>query len=213
METVGEIWNKQRTPQLKLSNNRPVINAELVYHSLIDEIEKKVSERNKLLVLNENNKYIIGQVALWYANDIRFKGDLLKGISLRGNVGTGKTFIVVALKEVMMNIEKVNAKFIYATDLVELYIQQNKAEIEILKQRKYLIIDDLGVENVETKIFGNSKEPFNDVFEYRYRSNMTTIITTNLTPKKIGEDYGIRIRDRFRESFNDLVLDGESLRK
>ena len=213
METVGEIYKQQNTVKPKASNNRSVINAELVYHALIDEVCKIISERNRLLILNENNKHIIGQIALWYANDIRFKGDLLKGISLRGNVGTGKTVIVKALKEVMLNIERVNAKFIYSTDLTELYIQQKAVEIESLKQRKYIIIDDLGVENIETKIWGNSKEPFNDVFEYRYRMNLTTIITTNLTPSKIGEDYGIRIRDRFRESFNDLVLDGESLRK
>ena len=213
METVGEIYKQQNTVKPKASNNRPVFNAELIYHALIDEVCKIISERNRLLILNENNKHIIGQIALWYANDIRFNGDLLKGISLRGNVGTGKTVIAKALKEVMLNAERVNAKFIYSTDLTELYIQQKAVEIEALKQRKYLIIDDLGIENVETKIWGNSKEPFNDVFEYRYRMNLTTIITTNLTPSKIGEDYGIRIRDRFRESFNDLVLDGESLRK
>jgi len=213
METAGEIYNQQNTMKPKVSNNRPVINAELIYHALIDDVCKIISERNRLLVLNENNKQILGQIALWYANDTRFKGDLLKGFSLRGNVGTGKTVIVKALKEVMLNAERVNAKFIYSTDLTELYIQQKAVEIEALKQRKYLIIDDLGVENVETKIWGNSKEPFNDVFEYRYRMNLTTIITTNLTPSKIGEDYGIRIRDRFRESFNDFVLDGESLRK
>lgn len=213
MKTAGEIYKQQNTVKPKASNNRPVFNAELIYQALIDEVCKIISERNRLLVLNENNKHIIGQIALWYANDLQFKGDLLKGISLRGNVGTGKTVIVKALKEVMLNAERVNAKFIYSTDLTELYIQQKAVEIEALKQRKYLIIDDLGVENVETKIWGNSKEPFNDVFEYRYRMNLTTIITTNLTPSKIGEDYGIRIRDRFRESFNDLVLDGESLRK
>lgn len=213
METVGEIYKHQRTVQQKASNNRPVFNAELVYHSLIDEICTIISDRNRMLVLNNENKYIIGQVALWYANDARFKGDLLKGLSIRGNVGTGKTVLVKALIHIMMVYERVNAKFIYSTDLTELYIQQRGVEIDMLKQRKYLIIDDLGVENVETKVWGNSKEPFNDVFEYRHRNNLTTIITTNLTPQKIGDDYGIRIRDRFRESFNDLVLDGESLRK
>lgn len=212
METVGEILNRQRTAPPKVSN-RPVFNAKLIYDSLIDEICNIITERNRLLVLNEQNEKIIKQVAFWYANDIRFDGDLFKGILIRGNVGTGKTVIVKALINVMLQVEKVHAKFIYATELTDLYIQQKLVLIAALKQRKHLIIDDLGVESVETKIWGNSKEPFKDVFEYRYMNNLTTIITTNLTPKQIGEDYGVRIRDRFRESFNDLVLDGESLRR
>ena len=94
-----------------------------------------------------------------------------------------------------------------------MYSRQDEDGILNLKNRKYTIIDDLGVETTEVKNWGNVREPFNDVFDARYRSNRLTVITTNLRPSEIEEKYGTRIIDRFRECMNDLILDGKSLRK
>jgi hypothetical protein len=212
METIGEILTHQNPMQPRRCN-RPKVNAELVYDYMIEMLTRQVLERGKQLILNELNKYVIGQVSLWYANDERFKGDLLKGLMIRGSVGTGKTMIVKALIKTMFQGEKIHAAFIHSTELQELYMTQNENEIQRFKILQYVIIDDVGVEMVEAKSWGNTREPFNDLFDYRYRENKTTIITTNLKPSDIENQYGTRIRDRFRESFNDLLLDGESLRK
>ena len=212
MKTVGEILTQQNPMQAKPCERKKV-NAELVYHYMIDMVCEEVTERHRELVLNQNNKYVIGQVSLWYANDERFNGDPNKGLMIRGSVGTGKTIIVKALQQTMLYGEKIHAELIHATKLQDLYMSQNYDEIDRIKALKYVIIDDVGVEMVEAKSWGNTKEPFNDLFDYRYRENKITIITTNLKPSEIERDYGQRIRDRFRESFNDILLDGESLRK
>jgi DNA replication protein DnaC len=212
METVGEILTKQNPTQMNPCD-RPAFKADKVYYCMLRKMELLLNERNASLLLNEQNKSVIGQVALWYSNDSRFKGDLHKGLMIRGSVGTGKTIIAKALKETMLEVERLHAKFIYSTDLQDLYMNQKFDEINILKTRKFTIIDDVGVEMVETKTWGNTKEPFNDLFDARYRANLITIITTNLRPSDIESEYGTRIRDRFKECFNDLVLDGESLRK
>jgi DNA replication protein DnaC len=190
---------------------RPKFDAAQVYRSFLEELKKQLFPIE--LVLNEQNKHEIGQIALWYSNDERFKGDLRKGLLIRGGVGTGKTKIVMALMKVIEIGENRMSKFIHARDLQDLYMRQNVEEIDILKQRKTTIIDDLGVENVEAKFYGNTVEPFNDLFDYRYRHGMQTIITTNLVPSEIKLMYGDRIADRMREVMNDIVLDYNSLRK
>lgn len=193
----------------------PKFEAEQIYFALLKVMDALIKERKSddELILTDENRHIIGQVALWYSWDERFKGDVRKGLMIRGNVGTGKSLIVQALCEIIRAYEILVPCFLHATELSDLYTRDDVDGIDRAKKRSYTIIDDVGVEAIETKNYGNIKEPFNDVFDYRYRNNKRTIITTNLTPSEIEETYGTRIIDRFRECMNDLVLDGESFRK
>lgn len=211
MEKLKEIYQQKYVMQTNTFRSK--FDAEKIYRSLVSELTSLLIESGIELILKDTNKYVIGQVALWYANDDRFSGNLRKGLLIRGGVGTGKTKIVESLIKVIFKAENIHAKFIHATDLQELYVNKNSDEIDVLKLRKYTVIDDLGVENVEVKNWGNTSEPFNNLFDYRYRHGMQSIITTNLAPSQIKETYGDRIADRFRETLNDFVLDGESLRK
>jgi len=192
---------------------RPTCDAEKVYFALVAEMDNILKSRGKIFELNNANRYIIGQIALWYANDIRFDGDLNKGLLIRGTCGTGKTLSVQALNRIIYLGQKMHAGFVYSVDLQRFYANQDIESIESLKKRTYTIIDDLGVERVEAKYFGNVQEPFNDLFDYRYRNELLSIITTNLMPSEIEDRYGIRILDRFKETLNDLVLDYDSFRK
>lgn len=193
----------------------PKFDAEQIYFALLKVMDALIKERKSddELILTDENRHIIGQVALWYSWDERFKGDVRKGLMIRGNVGTGKSLIVQALCEIIRAYEILVPCLLHATELSDLYTRDDIDGIDRAKKRSYTIIDDVGVEAVETKSYGNIKEPFNDVFDYRYRNNKRTIITTNLTPSEIENTYGTRIIDRFRECMNDLVLDGESFRK
>ena len=193
----------------------PQFDAGQIYFALLEVMDALIKERNpdNKLILNDENKRVIGQVALWYSWDKRFKGDIHKGLMIRGNVGTGKSLIVQALCEIIRAYEILVPCFLHATELAELYARDDVEGIDRAKKRSYTIIDDVGVEAVETQNYGNVKEPFNDVFDYRHRNNKRTIITTNLTLFDIEETYGTRIIDRFRECMNDLVLDGESFRR
>jgi DNA replication protein DnaC len=171
-----------------------------------------LEKKGKTLVLQDVNKRIFREVAAWYANDERFGGDLKKGLLIRGTCGTGKTLLIKALKEVMLKLQKLHAGFTYSVDLQRLYTMQDIDTIDSLKSRVYTFVDDLGVEQVATRHFGNLQEPFNDLFDHRYRNELKTIVTTNLTPGEIKDRYGDRIIDRFRETMNDIVMSYASFR-
>ena len=214
MKTISGIL-KENPIRQNTSDLPPKFNAGDVYYRLLNEMECIVRERDPdaELILNETNRHVIGQVALWYSWDSRFQGSLHKGFMIRGNVGTGKSLIVKALSNLITKLEVLIPCLIHVSELQDLYIRSDFDEIDKVKKRFYTIIDDVGVEAVESKSYGNVKEPFNDVFDHRYRNDKRTIITTNLTPSEIEKIYGTRIIDRFRECMNDLILDGESFRK
>ena len=158
-------------------------------------------------------KIAVGQVVLWYCNDPRFKGDLKKGLMIRGEKGNGKTMICEVLLEVILKGDQKHAKFINARELQMAYANKDTELIDSLKKRFLTIIDDVGVEQSSIKDFGSTIEPFNDLFDSRYRTRLETIITTNETPERLKNLYGERMIDRFKEMFNEIVLDYRSLRK
>ena len=135
MEIKGEkLTREQITPQKNCETQKydPI----LIYHSLIDEIRKILTDRGVKLTLSDEYKNILGQIALWYSKDVKFKGNLRKGIMLRGGVGTGKTVIITALKNLILKVEKKYCGFVYSVDLQDLYQNQKIDDIFILKQRE-----------------------------------------------------------------------------
>lgn len=211
MQTIGEIYRNSTTQPQKGWRICRQHNSELVYRDFIKRLQMYCFPND--FILSDETKNIIGQITLWFSNDDRFKGDSKKGILLRGNCGTGKTMIVETLLEVIKQGDNKIALLINVRDLQDLYIKNDIEKIEILKKRFLIIIDDLGVENTDIKNYGNLLEPFNDLFDYRYRNRMETILTTNLTPERIKELYGDRILDRFKEMFNEYLFTIKSMRQ
>lgn len=211
MQTLKEIYQKSIIQQQQSWRTCRIFDAAQVYHDFIKRLSIAVFPEE--LILNEEFKNIIGQITLWYANDNRFKLDISKGIILRGNCGTGKTIILETIVNIVEFGDNRKPIFINVRDLQNLYIKNDIEQIETLKKRFLILIDDVGVENVDIKNYGNLLEPFNDLFDYRYRNKLETIISTNLTPEKIKQIYGDRILDRFKECFNEYIFDFKSLRK
>ena len=81
------------------------------------------------------------------------------------------------------------------------------------KKADVLCIDDLGLEPTEVLDFGNAINPVIEIMEHRYRQQLFTFITTNLTPKQIREKYGDRIADRFNEIMKCIVFANPTFRK
>jgi DNA replication protein DnaC len=213
-QQIRDVLAEKTTPPTDFRLQRPTpFVFEKVYPFFVEKLRLILQERGVQLEMDQENEDILKQIALWYANDDRFSGNLKKGFLLHGGIGTGKTKIVDALGKMIAEVEQKHCKIIYSVDLYKLYFNQNDVEVQKLKDRFLTIIDDLGVEATEAKYFGNIIEPFNDLLDYRYRNNLLTIITTNLTPSEIKEKYGDRIHDRIKEMCNDLPFLGESRRK
>ncbi len=148
------------------------------------------------------------------------------GILLCGNCGNGKTTTMNAFVAVCRYMDKVNA--LRASQKNELHryinIQQTSARrltqvakdencMNEAKKADVLCIDDVGLEPTEVLDFGNAINPVIEILEHRYRQQLFTFITTNLTPKEIREKYGDRIADRFNEIMKCIVYDNPTFRR
>lgn len=59
---------------------------------------------------------------------------------------------------------------------------------------------------------GHVVNPISDLIESRYRDQLFTFITTNLTPREIRQKYGNRVADRFNEMTEPVVFENGTYR-
>lgn len=135
------------------------------------------------------------------------------GILLCGNCGNGKTTTMNAFLSVSkylaspgIDIETTSARRITQ-------IAKDEEVMRSAKGIKVLCIDDIGLEPTEVLDFGNAINPVIEILEQRYRNQLFTFITTNLTPKQIREKYGDRIADRFNETMKCIVYENPTFRR
>jgi DNA replication protein DnaC len=85
------------------------------------------------------------------------------------------------------------------------------------ESKSTVYFDDLGLEEVNVKMFGNSANVMSEILIDRYDSFKTkgvlTYASSNLTPSQFEDVYGARMRDRMKEMFNLITVKGESFRK
>lgn len=135
------------------------------------------------------------------------------GILLCGNCGNGKTTTMNAFHSVTqyvappgIDIECTSARRISQ-------IAKDEEMMRAAKRTKVLLIDDVGLEPTEVLDFGNAINPVIEILEHRYRQQLFTFITTNLTPRQIREKYGDRIADRFNETMKCIVYENPTFRR
>lgn len=160
-------------------------------------------------------------------NNIARIGDFLTiednfyGLFIPGTVGNGKTTMMKAVKDLFVYLidqEKIPycegdkyPTFITARDMAELSCDRNA--FRIIKNTKYLFIDDLGAEPVEISNYGNFIYPYIDVLEYRYDRLLPTFISSNFSARDLGNKYeSERVTDRMKEMFQIISFKEESFR-
>jgi len=160
-------------------------------------------------------------------NNISRIGDFLTvednfyGLFIPGTVGNGKTTMMRAIKDLLVYLidkEKIiycegdkYPTFITARELAELSC--DRSALRIVKNTKYLFIDDLGAEPVEISNYGNFIYPYIDVLEYRYDRLLPTFISSNFSASDLGNKYeSERVTDRMKEMFQIISFKEESFR-
>jgi DNA replication protein DnaC len=90
-----------------------------------------------------------------------------------------------------------HVRFRHVRDLARLekYGRFADEDLKPLEQTCMLVLDDLGVENLNDAL----RSAIDGIVDARYANGRRTIITTNLTPPDFRQRYGERIYDRLRE--------------
>ena len=149
--------------------------------------------------------------AKWLSSSQKF------GLVLYGNVGSGKTMLLNSFTQLFFRTGCFMPHIISTTaaELQRYYVQDQSAEglYGVAKNSKILLLDDLGCEPENCIIYGTSYHPISEIIYHRYRNQLTTILTTNLTDSELASRYGPRIMDRLEESFDFIAYTNPSYRK
>lgn len=164
--------------------------------------------------LNDKLRNSIIECAKWLINP---EGKL--GLLICGLYGNGKTTMAKGLASlVTMLTERENGfnerkvmKFLTSKQICRIFLSDLK-EYEKLFSEEMLIIDDLGQEPKEIIQYGMPHTPIIDLICERYEKRLMTIVTTNYEADQIEKEYGPRIRDRFREMLQPILITNESYR-
>jgi len=133
------------------------------------------------------------------------------GMVMRGNVGTMKTTLAIAIMRAVIAKGR-NAYFVPMANLIDRLFSGTPDERSKLEQKlqtvSLLVIDDLGMEYEKGWVTAKIRAIIND----RYNEEKSTIITTNLE-KDIADRYVDGMLDRIASTSTFSNFSGESLRK
>ncbi len=186
-------------------------------------------------IIDEQNISQYKELVKYFFGDKTFKGDLQKGILLRGRKGTGKTMAMIVFKKLiaskiypLRNIINYSVEDHFDISIVRTKTISTSYEINGMKNVipwtliDYLCLDDLGEESKNVKHYANNANVMIEVLTERYfkfiQIGQITFATTNYTYESKGikyfkDFYGVRTEDRMKEMFNEIVFTGESRRK
>jgi DNA replication protein DnaC len=140
------------------------------------------------------------------------------GLYLWGENSRGKTYIASALCKYVWGMYRVASYLITAPDLYDAtksdYPAHEGSEETVLgraQKVRFLVIDDLGREyRAKTGFF---ESELSSILRNRIRSKKTTVITSNLDPKRIAPIYGESVFELLKSSMRDRKLVGENWRE
>ena len=189
--------------------------------------------KNFQFVIDDNNRQIILQLFYYITNDKRFLGNHNKGIFLSGNIGTGKTILLMSFLEVMKVHTGKNYFVTYPETVHAVYREKR---LDFFKLRP-LLIDDICREPEKVEGYWQSESPVKLITQYRYnfacqnyctgnfgiysnkvnadgkRNLKEKIVDGKLIPdNEIVKRYGLMIFDRMWEMYNFLELKGDTRR-
>jgi len=136
-----------------------------------------------------------------------------RGITFWGSVGTGKTMLA-SLIAVHCLRKRCGVRFYREDDIFDSFKAKWNEPAEehrfltVLQKVRCLIIDDFGVR----KPTDYTSERYQAIFNARYESQRSTIITTNVAQGKLDDAY-LRVMDRLSEMNTSIEMIFPSYRR
>src|SRR5699024_4196741 len=115
-------------------------------------------KRRGKFITNDDTLPLIETICRFMSNHKDFKGDLKKGLLIRGSCGLGKTYLFDLIKN--NPIRPINI-----VSLIEVSEEVQSAGFYRPKWQSKLYFDDLGSENSQVNHFGTKINWFKDFFE------------------------------------------------
>lgn len=181
----------------------------------IDLIERKGRGLCAGFAVDEANREVVTSCAAWLAREPRLNLDLKKGLLLIGNVGTGKTMLVRAMRAAMMEAYGAQFGIRSCSEMVRSYTEIGYEDIDRWMTAPHVCFDDLGTEG-EGVHFGKRTNLMAEIIEARYERLQSgrkcwTHMTTNLGVNDIRAKYGDRAASRLRQMCNVIDMGASAM--
>lgn len=199
-----------------MEQNRPKISGKqlIFYHG--NEILKH--EQKTFAFRDKEMEDLYRQVYKYFAGDPSGIYNLKKSFLVIGSIGVGKSLLL----KVMQRVFPYSFYRIEAQDLKKLVIANGAMQTLVdfgYAFKKNLLIDDLGMEDPQMKLWGDQPNIFADLFAERHNlytdHGFKTHLVTNFTTDHLAQMYGERVYDRIMGDTkgNLIKWKGTSLRK
>lgn len=189
----------------------------------IESADKNIAEKRKIRIHNlpETLKQM-GVCKFHLKADINdldepdmWEDDLYKSLYIYGVTGNGKTYTTVALLRELL-IEGKKAEITTMTDLLyrirKSYNKQSDETesfiIDHYSTLPHLFIDDIGTE----KITDWAAATIYQIFDKRYREELHTVFTSNLSLKELSDHLDSRLTSRIAEWCKVIHMTGKDRR-
>lgn len=171
-------------------------------------------------VVDDSNRQIVSALFLYFLG-LPGPLDFRKGLWLEGPVGTGKSTLMIVFAAFMQYLER-GFKVYICSDVTNEYSLTGNLDLYlsnrygIIKGPAEMCFDELGREPVPAGYYGNKMNVLQHILHIRYNywrtQGVRTFVTTNMDAERVGQFYGLYIRDRRKEMFNVVPLLGASRR-
>lgn len=228
MEGIQKTWESMSHPAMTMTMPKP--NEKSMPFSALSQSDLVPYKRLLLRIadectrgdfrIDERNRDTVRSLFLYFLGQ---SGPLdpRKGLWLSGPVGTGKSTLLYVFSRFMRELRQGFRVYVCSQVTTEYSLHGDLSRY--LDNAGWsasgpvpMCFDELGREPIPAKYFGTELNVMQHILHLRYSywqtEGLKTYVTTNLFPDEIEKKYGDYIRDRRREMFNLIKLEGTSRR-